>query len=409
MRAADPVHVADPQGGEGSAEIIGDGGSPARTLAGKIRRARAWIVLGALLLLVLLVGVLAGGDEGRVPLSPDNPAPEGARAAAQVLEQNGVRVIRAQSLEDAATALATSNDTLLLHDPNGWLSTDQLAVLDDAGADRIVLVEPDLTILAELGNGIRSAGAVPMDFEETLQAGCSNAGAQAAESTTAGGLSYRGDVTCFLVPESGSDNPAGTFVTTADGRVATMGNSAVLSNQHIDEHGNAALALQTLGSTPTLVWYQPTSEDLAVGSEPVSPLSLLPPFVNPLMFWLLVVALLAILWRARRLGPLVTEPLPVIVRSSETAAGRARLYQDAGAVRHAAETLRAGTLTRMAAVLRVPASSPRSAVVDAAAQRTGHSPADLDHLLNAYMPSSDADLVRWSQKLEDLEQEIQRA
>ena len=104
-----------------------------------------------------------------------------------------------------------------------------------------------------------------------------------------------------------------------------------MSNGLIDDEGNAALTLRVLGSTPTLVWYQPTAEDLAVTSGPVDPRSLLPGFVDPLMFWLLVTALIAILWRSRRLGPLVTEPLPVVVRSAETAAGRARLYQDAGA------------------------------------------------------------------------------
>ena len=36
---------------------------------------------------------------------------------------------------------------------------------------------------------------------------------------------------------------------------------------------------------------------------------------------------LAALWRARRLGPLVAERLPVVVRAAETVEGHARLYQ----------------------------------------------------------------------------------
>ena len=47
-----------------------------------------------------------------------------------------------------------------------------------------------------------------------------------------------------------------------------------------------------------------------------------------------VVALL--LWRVRRLGPLVTEPLPVIVKAIETARSRGRLYRKAGDRAHAA-------------------------------------------------------------------------
>ena len=65
------------------------------------------------------------------------------------------------------------------------------------------------------------------------------------------------------------------------------------------------------------------------------------------------VAVLAMLWRGRRLGPLAAEPLPVVVRSAETAEGRARLYQDGRSLDRAAATLRAAALTRLSARLRL--------------------------------------------------------
>ena len=54
----------------------------------------------------------------------------------------------------------------------------------------------------------------------------------------------------------------------------------------------------------------------------------------------MVAVLLLALWRARRLGPVVTEPLPVVVRAAETVEGRARLYRRGGARDTAAEALR---------------------------------------------------------------------
>lgn len=390
-------------------EIVGDGGSAKSTLLGRLKRARGWLVLGALLVIVVVIGAVSAGSGEQEPLSPDNPAPEGARAAAEVLERTGVDVVRAESLEDAVDALQGPDDTLLLHDPNSWLSSDQLATLGGGLADRTVLVEPSLPILTELSDGIRSAGVVPAELEQPLQAACDNPDARAAASVSAGGFSYRGGVTCFPLPRDEGGSPAGTFATTAEETVAVLGNGAIISNGVIEEHGNAALTLGVLGSTPTLVWYQPTQEDLAPASEPADPLSLLPGFVNPLMLWLLITALLAILWRGRRLGPLVAEPLPVVVRSAETAAGRARLYQDAGAIEHAAETLRAGTLTRLASALRIPPSSPRASVVAAVARKANREFADLDRFLNSYTPRSDAQLVQWSQELEKLEQEISRS
>lgn len=390
-------------------EIVGDGGSVRSTVLDRLKRARGWLVLGTLLVIAVVIGVVSAGAGTQAPLSPENAAPEGARAAAEVLSRNGVEVIRADSLEDAVDALQGPDDTLLLHDPDSWLVSEQLATLGGGLADRVVLVEPSLTILTELADGIRSAGVVPAELEEPLRASCDNPDARAAATVSAGGFSYRGGVTCFPLPQGGGGNPAGTFTTTADGTVAVVGNGAIISNGVIDEHGNAALTLRVLGSTSTLVWYQPTQDDLTTTSAPADPLSLLPDFVNPLMLWLLITALLAILWRSRRLGPVVAEPLPVVVRSAETAAGRARLYQDAGAVEHAAETLRAGTLTRLATVLRIPASNPRASVVAAVARRTNREFADLDRFLNSYTPHSEAQLVQWSQELEKLEQEIRRS
>ncbi|WP_299165994.1 DUF4350 domain-containing protein [uncultured Arthrobacter sp.] len=390
-------------------EVVGDGGNARSTLRGKLKRLRGWIVLGVLLVLAVIIGAVAAGAGGQTPLSPDNAAPDGARAAAEVLGRSGVEVIRAESLEAAVDALQGPDDTLLLHDSNGWLTSEQLATLGGTLADRTVLVEPSLTILSELADGIRSAGVFPADLGGPLQAACADADARAAAAVSPGGLSYRGPVTCFPLPQGGDGNPAGSFATTADGTVAVLGNAAIASNDLIDEHGNAALTLRVLGTTPTLVWYQPTQDDLAVTSGAADPLSLLPDFVDPLMFWLLLTALLAILWRSRRLGPLVTEPLPVVVRSAETASGRARLYQDAGAIEHAAETLRAGTLTRLAAALRIPPSSPRASVMAAAARKTHREYADLDRLLNSFIPHSDAQLVQWSQELDKLEQEILRS
>ena len=403
------IPAAEPGRQEIAEEVTGDGGSARSTLFGTLRRLRGWIALGALLAIVIAVGAVTAGSGEQDPLSPDNPAPPGARAIAEVLGNNGVEVVRAESLEDAIDKLHGSNDTLLLHDPDTWLTSEQLTSLGAGLADRTVLIEPSLTMLTELADGIRAGGVVPTDVEQPLQAACADPDARTASTVSPGGLSYRGAVTCFPLPAAEGGNPAGVFAATADGSAVVLGNGAIISNGLADEQGNAALALRVLGSSPTLVWYQPTQDDLAITSGPADPLSLLPDFVNPLMFWLLVTGLLAILWRARRLGPLVTEPLPVIVRSTETASGRARLYQDAGAVEHAVRTLRAGTLSRIGAALRIPPSGTRASVIAAAAEKTNREFADLERLLHSYSPRSDAQLVQWSQELEKLEQEIRRS
>ena len=145
----------------------------------------------------------------------------------------------------------------------------------------------------------------------------------------------------------------------------------IISNGRLDEHGNAALALRTLGSSDHLVWYLPGIADVTTADAPKTLDELAPPWVAFLGPWLALVAVLAMVWRGRRLGPLVFEPLPVVVKAVETAEGRARLYHDAHAVDRAADNLRAGTLVRLARVLRLGPDAESTAIVDAAARHLG--------------------------------------
>ncbi|BBE23352.1 hypothetical protein MN0502_22350 [Arthrobacter sp. MN05-02] len=174
----------------------------------------------------------------------------------------------------------------------------------------------------------------------------------------------------------------------------------------ISDEGHAALALGVLGSSPTLVWYEPTGADVVASGEGIDPLTLLPAWVDHLLVWLLACSVLAMLWRGRRLGPLAAEPLPVVVRAAETAEGRARLYQDSGSVAHATANLRAATLTRLARRLRVDRSATPVEVLDAASRQGGRPRVELEQRLLHHTPTTNRELVLWAQEILDLEKEI---
>lgn len=384
---------------------------PAARLRRLLKKTRVWILLAAVLTAaaILTLSLRQGGDS--TSLSPENPAPGGAMAAARVLADQGVEVVRPATLADAEAALEEngSSATLLLIDPSGWLSKDQLGGLDGAAA-RTVLVAPSFEQLEALAPGIRQGGLLPGDGEsgtQPLQAGCSDPDAEAAVTIDGGGLGYRGPVTCF--PSGSADDeedPAGAYAAAEDGSVVVLGNPALLSNEAVADRGNAALVLRALGAQETLIWYQPTSSDVAASDVPSDPMQLLPQWVNPLLLWLLITALLAALWRGRRLGPLVVEPMPVVVRSAETAEGRARLYQDSRAVDRAASVLRSATLTRLAQRLRLGSAASAGDITRAAAQSAGRPFEDINHLLNLSRPAGEAALVQWSQDLQALEEEV---
>ena len=370
---------------------------------GWLRRHRAIAafsaVVAAALGLVLWAQLSPKGDA--VPLSVHNAGPEGARAVTQILERHSVAVQDAGSYEAAMAALqAGSSPTLLLYDRNGFLDGPRLLNLA-ASAQRMVVVSPRLQTLDGLDAGIRQAGVVP-DASPVLEPGCSLPDPQAAGTVSGeSGFLYDGGTSCYRPDGSG----AGLVAASSDGRLIVVGSTAVFSNEDLDRLGHAALAIRTLGPSADLVWYIPTLEDLETGGRPESLDELAPDWVRFLGPWLVLVGLAAIAWRGRRLGPLVFEPLPVVVKAAETAEGRARLYQDSRAVDQARDNLRAGTLVRLSGHLRTGPGATAGQVIEAAAQHLGRPARDIRELVNE-RPGTEARLVAWSRELDTLEKEV---
>lgn len=368
----------------------------------RLRRHLVWIVIGSIMALTVgyvVVSRLASGPDDRA-LSPRNPAPGGAMAAAEILRGQGVSITEAGSFEQAISALEARDGaaTVLLYDRNGYLGEGQLRELR-AEADRIVVISPGRRTLRGLASSLRNAGVVP-EGHNVLEPECGLEDPLAAGSISAGnGQLYAGSGTiCYRVDDGG------LYAVSGDGRVVVIGSSALLSNDLLDEHGNAALVLRSLGGSEELLWYLPGLGDVPQDRNPATLDELAPPWVAFLGPWLVVVAFLAVLWRGRRLGPLVFEPLPVVVKAAETAEGRARLYQDSRAVARAAANLRAGTMVRLARVFRLGPDAGIDSLVEAVARKTGRPPAQLRDILD-HRPETQSGLVQWAQTLEQLEQE----
>jgi hypothetical protein len=187
--------------------------------------------------------------------------------------------------------------------------------------------------------------------------------------------------------------------------VAVLGAKQVLANETVALHGNAALALNLLGSTPTLVWYLPSIDDVAVTGLPTIA-QLTPPWVSSLALLCFCIAIAAAFWRGRRMGPLVIENLPVVVRASETMEGRARLYQRNSARRHALDALRIGSIERLAGQCGLPRTATTAEVIAAVGAITGRDLARLSGILLDAVPANDRELVRLSDELLEIERTV---
>ncbi|MEE6282731.1 DUF4350 domain-containing protein [Georgenia sp. MJ170] len=376
------------------------------------RRRRVFPVVVALVLVLAVVAVvLARSSTSSIPLAPDNPQPGGAQAAATILEREGVSVRTAHTTADAV-ALAGPGTTLLVTDGRR-LDDAQLAAVRDTGADLVltqVMFRPDLEPLTSDVEPSSVGSPTPV----TAQCDDTDATAAGEISRSTGGVQVLGGDVELCFP---TGDGTGAFATwrADDRQVSVLADGGLLSNDNLAEAGNAALVLRVLGRHEELVWYLPSIDDTfsdgdgggEAGGDGATG-QLLPPEATVIGWQLVVLAAVGLLWAARRLGPVVTEAMPVVVRSAETTLGRGRLYRRGRAHVHAAAGLRAGFAARTGRALGLPHAAPPGTLVTAVAAATGRDEVLVGRLLYGPPPTTDDQLITLTRELDILESEVHR-
>jgi len=372
------------------------------------RRRLLWIGL-ALLVLVLsaggLVAVSVLAEPARAGGVNDTSA-AGHAAVAQLLRDEQVRTTESGRLRDTLTQ-ARPDTTVVVSDLTELPVTGWRQLLE-AEPGRIVLFSPTGQDLRRLGIDIAALGTLA---SPEVEPHCSDPAAQRAGGLLlpSGSRTYRTSapvVQCY-------PGEQGHYVVLArSGASEILIMPDVAANDSLPEAGNAALAMQLLGSRPTLSWwvvdrgdpgFTEQGHDSDTGEQ--SP-SLLPPgWIHAA--WLAVVALVVIaVWQGRRLGPILVEELPVVVPAAETVEGHGRLYARLGARDTAASHFRTAAVARLARLLGH-APDPET-LAQALADRTGRPYGEIRALLDGAAPTTDDALVALKRNLDALEQEARR-
>ncbi|MER5879594.1 DUF4350 domain-containing protein [Streptomyces sp. NPDC001910] len=376
-------------------------------------RTRGVVLALVVLLVAAVVIAVVRSDARHGRLDPRSADPLGSRAVAELLADQGVST-RVVTTLGQARAAAGPDTTLLIAAPD-LLTERQQTLLHTATANsggRTVLVAPGRPSVGTLAPGVSADPAV--SFDSTLSPDCALPAARRAGSADTGGVRYTTTApdadACY--PSDGRPTLLRLPARSGNGDTVVLGAPDILSNERLDEQGNASLALQLLGSRSHLVWYLPSLSDTsATDAGDRSFFDLLPSGWLWGTLQLFVAAALAALWRARRLGPLVPEQLPVAIRASETVEGRARLYRKANARDRAATALRSTTRTRLAPLVGVPpaqAHAPEALLPALSTHLDGDGQA-LHQLLFGPPPHDDAALISLADQLDALAREVRHS
>jgi hypothetical protein len=389
-----------PAGGVSSGAAAG-GSSPEQTATGPTLRSSTRAARGPLV--VALALVVAGAVVGLLSLQPsgaldpDAYDPAGSRAVAELLRGGGVTVDRVGTVEQVQAGDDETSLTVLAV-PQGLAAAEleQLGQLTGS----LLVVAPSSDDLEALGLPAQVAGEVDVDVRLP---GCDFGPAERAGDADIGGTTYAPTGTEAIGCYS-SQGGAGLLVL-PEQRAVLLGTGTPLTNDRLDERGNAALTLGMLGGADRVLWLMPDPGRAVPPGEQRPLTELMPDWLLLGLLQLGIAVVVLALWRARRLGRVVEEPLPVVVRAAEATEGRGRLYRAAHARGPAAEALRAGVRERAAHRLGQPASD-RSGLVAGAAARTGQDPVAIDSLLYGAPPADDAGLVGLADALRALEREL---
>ena len=424
--AADPSPAATAADRRAQPATADDGETPARrrrtsqrqtlqrqTLQQRAQRRwtqwRGWLAVGVIIAAGAIVVVLVHAPAPAQYLSPDSVGPTGTHALADVLAGLGRRMQLVTAVPSAIAA-APAGATLVITSPRN-LSAAELAALARVPAN-VLLVGPDPAALTAIVPVVGVAGP-PQRVAVTL-ANCTLRVAVLAGSADAGGVNMQVLNTHQRLQQCYPSSYGPTLVQTrVRGRLVTvLGAGAPLTNAYLARQGNAALAINLL-PTRRIVWLVPSpvagaapEAGPAVGGHAKSFWQLVPLAAYLVAAQLAFAVLLAVGWRIRRLGPLVTEPLPVVVVAAETVIGHGRLYRARRARGRAAAALRGAVLHRLTPALGLATGTSSDAVTAAAAARSAASPDRISYLLYGPAPRTDAELVTLARDLDDLAREV---
>lgn len=413
---------------ETETETETESGSSTRRPVFRGRRFWASVLAGVVLIVATFVAaqIEAPNPSDDRFLSPGSSDDVGASILAEELAAEGVEVEHHTNALEGIQAAGSGDVTIFVTAPD-YLKQEELYGLGSLRFSNVtvVLVRPPQSMLNELG--LRTDGAARL-ATDAVESDC--AAPPVSGVVQVGRQAYRpgdenaspGDVGfCF----------DGYLATVADREFSAfvVGSGDPFSNQWINEVDNRQFATELLNNHDRLIWldvhalaaeppppspeqsppeyddtYEPEPVEIpypdSIGTNPIY--DAMPSWMWAGLVGLLLLMVLAALWRGRRLGPPVVEPLPVSVPAAETVHGRAMLYRRAGAHPQALRALRAGALHRIRPVVGLSTQSPQSDVVTAVTERIGRPHEWVDKVLFTAQAENERQLMELSKALDQL-------
>lgn len=349
--------------------------------------ARFWLLLAAAIVVFVLLTAGSGGSDR--PFSPRSVEPDGAKGIVEVLEDLGADVRIGQPLpQPGDTAALMLEDRLRPDDRDElsrWISQGGVLVVADPFSTYLpTRVEP-------LPDEIANANCAIDALREVKQLEL---------PPDAWSLETDSAPACF-----GSNAHAFVVATPVDnGAIVSVGSRQLFTNQWLDDADTAVLAVSLLAPDPqasSVAFLGPSLVEF--GDEDVD--VLIATRVRNAILMLGVAFALYAIHRARRLGAVVHEPLPVHLHGSEVVLQAGLLSERAADPGGAAEALRSALLSRARGTLALHPGDSQAKIAEAIAHRLHRDGTEIQHVFFSPV-TTDAELLDVAQELTTIERTL---
>lgn len=381
------------------------------TTMGKLRGGAGWFVIPAMatLLVVLTAALLSPPKDD--PLSATSTTSDGARALARVLANSeGVDIVTVSTAEDVRRLRIGAETTVFLPRADE-LTTSLAGVVERSTRDagRFVLLSPSQPVLDRLAIPLKQRAGLPI----TITADCQADDVAGQDSLASADVSYAlrentAAATCFPSTSFFDDDAEASHAyvalpaTTTRPETVVLGAQRAVANRGITKESHAGIAVRMLRHTDRVVWIMPDPQDQAAPLRMDTPV---PEWFLPAIVILMSSGVGLCLWRGRRLGRIVPEPLPVVVHAIETTAARGRLYRASGDAASALRLLQDDTVDVLRRQLDLHPASDRGAVAEMTARRLGRDVEEVRSLLTTRDTLNESELVARATQLRRLRHE----
>lgn len=363
---------------------------------GTDRRSRVGFGVALAVGLGLVVWAVGSPPQDGEPLDPRSSGELGARGLVLFLRELGADT-------RITGELPTADDDVLvvLEDRYGGETRD--GVVDWVVAGGTLVVADPLSPLAPATVDPSGLGAFGLEDEQLSRGDCDIDALEGADTVTQAVARYEVDpaaASCF------GDGTAAYVVVEPKGAgtVVAIGGPTGFTNQQLDQHDHAVVAGSLMAPTPG------TSVVLAerppIGDGDTSLADLVAPGVKAALIQLGVAFAVYALFRARRFGRPVAEPLPVQIAGSELVTAVGRLLQQSKDPGRAAAMLSADLRRLLGSRLGLGADADAHAVAQAASARTGVDEARIAAALSPGPVEDEQALVDTARTIESVTQEV---